>query len=223
MTLTQRICPSILAADFMQMGAAIDALVTAGCDYLHMDVMDGHMVPAVTFGAKMISDARHVFPGTMDAHLMVANPLQQAEEVARAGAEIVIFHLEMVEDLGLAIAAVRELGVRVGVAVDGPTLAIDVLQQHLSQLDVVLIATGKVGAAGQALQTDCLDKVRTIRTWLGGENINVMVDIGINQKTLPLARAAGANWFVVSSGIFNSPLGIAPAFEELTAMISASV
>lgn len=219
MALTYRICPSILAADFMQMGAAVEALKSVGCDYLHMDVMDGQFVPDITFGSKMIADARKIFPQTIDAHLMVHDPATQFELIAGAGADTLIYHLEVVLNQQLMIEEAQKTGKKVGIAVDGPTIDLTEIEPVLPQLEVVLIATGKVGEAGQPIDLGTLEKVRQLRDMPGGKDINIMVDIGINRDTLPLALAAGANWFVASSAIFGAAEGIEEGFLELKGLL----
>jgi ribulose-phosphate 3-epimerase len=218
--LTKRICPSILAGDFMRMGDSIKELESVGCDYIHMDVMDGRFVPAITFGEKMIADASAVFDGIIDAHLMIEDPSSQYEALSRSGAETLIFHLEE-NDLQAEISKIDALGAKAGIAIDGPTTGFSHIESVLRDIEVVLIATGKVGKAGQAIDLEALKKVSQIRQMKGGEEINIMVDIGINMDTIDLALEAGANWFVVSSGIFKNPKGIGPAFKELQNKIGA--
>jgi len=220
MTLVHRICPSILAADFMEMGAAIDELAAVGCDYLHMDVMDGHFVPDITFGSRLLADARRRFNGLIDSHLMVTDPAVQFPLLAAAGADLLTFHLEVAENPVELIHQIHDLGKKAGIAIDGPTHNIAAVEPLLPDLEVVLIATGKVGKAGQAIDLSCLDKVRAVRRMRGGAAVNIMVDIGINSQTINAARDAGANWFVASSAIFGVPAGIGAAFAELKSMIS---
>ncbi|HNT29578.1 MAG TPA: ribulose-phosphate 3-epimerase [bacterium] len=218
--LDYRICPSILAGDFMHMGDAIEQLVGAGCSHLHMDIMDGHFVPQLTFGEKIIADARAMFSGTIDSHLMVSNPGDQIKAIAAAGSDIIIIHAETAGApvlLNQLLDQIRQAGALPGIALDGPTQDLSVILPIVDQLAVVLVATGKVGKAGQKLDHACLDKVRQIREMPGTDALNIMVDIGINAQTLPEAKAAGANWFVASSAIFNHPQGIAAGYAQLVA------
>lgn len=214
-----RICPTILAADFTRLHEAIDLLQQSGCAHLHMDIMDGHYVPPITFGAKMVQDVRRIFTGTIDVHLMVTNPLDHLESFAAAGADLIYVHLETVHSVAAVAEQIRQLGKRPGIALYQPAeSAWQDLLAHLDQLDAVLVATGAPGYAGRPLEISQLDKVSQLRE--KSSEINLMVDIGINEQTILQTKALGANWFAVSSAIFGSPLGISGAFTQLQSMVN---
>jgi ribulose-phosphate 3-epimerase len=214
-----RICPSILAADFLRLGELIPQLEKAGCRHLHLDIMDGHFVPQITFGEKMVADVRQHFRGLVDAHLMVSEPANHIAPMCRAGADLLIFHLETAVDRSGIIRQIRDFGKKAGIAIDGPSRDLGALWPLLPSLDMVLVATGKVGKAGQKIELDQFDKVRQIRQHLNGRDLDIMVDIGINGETISLAKDAGANWFVVGSALFNQA-DIAAAFGKMQNMIS---
>ncbi len=216
--LQYQVCPSILAADFMAFGQDIHALQAAGCTHLHLDIMDGSFVPQITYGEKVISGARRLFRGTMDTHLMIVHPERHYPVFAACGADIITFHAEAVDHIPKHIALIRATGKKAGIAIDTPTLDLCEIEANLDDLEVVLVATGKVGESGRPLDPAQFDKVRALRK-MGGDRLNIMVDIGITEETIVAARAAGANWFVVSSAIFKSPLGIGEAFKQLSNMI----
>ncbi len=221
-----RICPSIIAGDFMSMGEAMDELALSGCEHVHLDIMDGHFVPQITFGAKVVHDVCTRFPGFTDCHLMVTDPESQAAACAEAGADLITVHAECFEEWGgdqgslkAMLAQIADLGVLAAVAVDGPTVDLSPLESVLSSIDMVLIATGKVGKAGQNLDAACLAKVQSIRAFEGGSDIDIMVDIGINLQTLEQAVKSGANWFAASSAVFQHPEGPGAGFQSMNQLL----
>lgn len=215
-----RICPSIIAGDFTKLPQQVKELNSAGCVHLHMDVMDGNFVPQITFGSKLLQDYRKIWQGTLDAHLMVDDPKQQLELMLETGVDLFHLHIEFSdgslrsgEELQSLIDLVLSRGKKVSLAVDGPTQDLSLVELLVPSLESVLIATGKVGKAGQPIDLSTLDKVRQLREQF--PELNLMVDIGINPETLLLALEAGANWFVASSAIFKHPGGVVEGYSEL--------
>ncbi len=199
--------PSILAADFFKLGEQIRVLEEAGVRYLHIDVMDGVFVPAISFGMPVIKSIRKHTDMFFDVHLMIDKPERYIQEFADCGADLINFHLEATTQVREIIAKLRSIGKKVGITIKPATPA-EAVEPLLPLVDMVLVMTVEPGFGGQKLMPDCLDKVREIRRMIEEKNLSVdlEVDGGINSETLSLALDAGANVIVAGSGVFKGDL-----------------
>lgn len=205
MTSGYKIAPSLLAADFSRLGEQIAAIEDAA-DLLHLDVMDGHFVPNVSFGMPVISSLRAGTELTFDCHLMTTNPGAFLPELAEAGADLVTIHIEAVTDPTDVSALARENQLRFGLVVSPPT-PWAAIEPFAEMCDLLLIMSVNPGFGGQDFISEVLDKVHLARKWVDSHGLetDIQVDGGITPKTAPLARDAGANVFVAGSAVFGSP------------------
>ena len=197
------LAPSILAADFKELGKEIRTIEENGAQYLHFDVMDGMFVPSISFGVPVLESIRSATNLVCDAHLMVTEPIRYVEAFAKAGADLITVHLEACEDIDATIEKIRACGCKVGVSICPETPVISV-KNLLEKVDMVLIMSVHPGFGGQAFIPESLDKIRQLKAMIDAENVSVdiQVDGGIYTHNVEQVIEAGANIIVAGSAVF---------------------
>lgn len=199
------VSPSILSADFANLERDIKKVETSGADWIHVDVMDGHFVPNITIGIPVVKSLRKVTDLPLDVHLMIENPEKYVEDFANAGADIITFHYEAMEDATKTfklIRKIKDLGKKAGLSIKPKTSPNEILD-FLSELDLLLVMTVEPGFGGQKFMQDCADKIPTIKEH-SPKNLIIQVDGGINDQTAQICTKLGARSLVAGSFIYKS-------------------
>ena len=200
-----KIAPSILSADFTRLGEEVKSVEQAGADYIHIDVMDGHFVPNITIGPRIVEAVRRITELPLDVHLMISAPDSFVEEFVKAGADMITVHAEAVNHLHRSIQHIRKAGARPAVSLN-PASPLQTIEYVLGDVDMVLLMTVNPGFGGQAFIPEVIPKIERLREMIDGRglDIEIQVDGGIGPETIGLVSSAGADVFVAGSAIFHS-------------------
>jgi ribulose-phosphate 3-epimerase len=199
------IAPSVLSADFARLGEEIRAVESAGADWIHVDVMDGHFVPNITIGPAVVEAVRRTTELPVDVHLMIENADQYIEDFAKAGSDFLTVQLEACVHLHRTVQAIKALGVKAAVALN-PATPVSALELILEDLDMVLIMSVNPGFGGQTFIPQALEKIADLKPMIASKNPNILIQVdgGINHETIRSVARAGADVFVAGSAIFGS-------------------
>jgi ribulose-phosphate 3-epimerase len=198
---TVKIAPSILSADFARLGEEVRAIDAAGCDWVHVDVMDGHFVPNLTIGPVVVGAVRPFTNKPFDVHLMIDPAQPYLADFAAAGADIITVHAEADVHLDRSLQVIRSLGKRAGVSLN-PGTPVSAIEHVLHRLDLILVMSVNPGFGGQGFIEPMLDKIRQVRALIGERPIHLEVDGGVNPGTAPKVIAAGADVLVAGTAVF---------------------
>ena len=212
-----RIAPSMLSADFSRLAEHVAEVEAAGAEVLHLDVMDGHFAPNISYGVPVIASIRKRSKMFFDAHLMIEEPQRYAEAFVKAGCDHITFHIEVTDEPQTVVEHIRDLGVSVGVCLN-PTTEIETIESIIDQVDLVLVMSVWPGFGGQSFIADVLPKVAELRTRLG-DHQRLELDGGVDAKTITDAAKAGADTFVAGTAVFGKP-DPGAAYAELLQLAS---
>lgn len=203
--MTNKIAPSILAADYANFAKELARIEQTSAEYVHIDIMDGQFVPSITFGADVVASLRKHSKLIFDCHLMVVNPERYVDAFAQAGADIMTIHVEATQHIHGALQKIKAAGMKASVVIN-PGTPVSALEPVLSLVDQVLIMTVNPGFGGQAFIPEMLDKVKTVAKWREekGYNFDIEVDGGVDNQTIKACKEAGANVFVAGSYLFKA-------------------
>ncbi len=196
-----RIAPSILSADFSRLGEEVNAIVAGGADYIHVDVMDGHFVPNISFGAVVMKSIRGLTDKIFDVHLMIAPTDPYLADFAQSGADIITVHAEAGPHLHRSLQTIRALGKKAGVALN-PATPVSVLEHVVADVDLVLVMSVNPGFGGQSFIPESINKIRQAKALIGGRDIDLEVDGGITSQNARAVVDAGANVLVAGSAVY---------------------
>lgn len=204
--MTVRIAPSILAADFTRLGEEVARVQGAGVEFLHVDVMDGHFVPNITFGPPVLAALRRVTRVPLDVHLMIADPDRYIDAFVAAGAAIVTVHAEVTPHLNRTVRRIREQGAQAGVAIN-PSTPVHVLEEIVTDVDLVLVMSVNPGFTGQQFLPASVRKIEAVRHLISDRDGHAVVEVdgGIDQSNVGLVAGAGASIVVAGASIFHAP------------------